>query len=176
MLNGRATQFIPQGPQYDGFTPRRRVSGRAPVLPIETAGNPHFRDRTNPNDPPVAQTKRVFSVIERNPTIVFIDRFPRGVQITIENQFPADANRVIPFTANSLFVWKACVCVCVCVRVCVCVCGALNRFIIARAWVIIGKFSYKPPPSLYMSNTTDADLNGHRSTNKIFDISDAMGI
>ena len=41
-----------QVPKYDGFTPRRRVFGRTPKMPLGAAGNPIFCDFTNQDRPP----------------------------------------------------------------------------------------------------------------------------
>ena len=42
--------------QYDGFTPGRRVFGRAPKLPVGAVGSPHFSYFTNLNDSTVTET------------------------------------------------------------------------------------------------------------------------
>ena len=54
-------QLNSQVQEYDGFTPVRRVSGRAPKMAIGSVDNPFFNDFTNPEDSPVAQTHQVLA-------------------------------------------------------------------------------------------------------------------
>ena len=44
--------------KYGGFAHGRRIFGRAPKLPIGTAGNPFFGDFTNPAGAPTAKTQK----------------------------------------------------------------------------------------------------------------------
>ena len=48
-LNSQVRQFF-------GFTPGRRVFGRAPKIPIGDVGSPNFEDFTNPVEAPTTET------------------------------------------------------------------------------------------------------------------------
>ena len=50
--------------QFEGFAPRRRIFGRAPEIPTEAIGNPHFEDYTKPREAPTAKTHQILGVIQ----------------------------------------------------------------------------------------------------------------
>ena len=54
-------QLNPQVQQYAGFTPGKRVVGRAPETPIGTAGDLFRNDVMNPETPTVPQTHQVIA-------------------------------------------------------------------------------------------------------------------
>ena len=54
-----------QVPQFGGFAPGRRVSGRTPKMPIWDIGNPFFEDFTNPPEAPATKVHGLLSVIRK---------------------------------------------------------------------------------------------------------------
>ena len=60
-----------QARQYAGFTPARRVAGRAPEIPIGKVGNPFYNDFANPTYPPATQANQVIAKLRGGPEILF---------------------------------------------------------------------------------------------------------
>ena len=80
--------------QNDGFTPRRRVFGRTPKIPIGTVDNPLCKDFKNPKNTPATQAHQVLAkqrgIRKESPRSGFNGKF----NVTL-NQHVQDMKRTI---------------------------------------------------------------------------------
>ena len=140
--------------QYDSFTPGKRVLGGRRNSRLRRGGNPHFRDFYESEWFPIATDTRRVIEIERNTKSLLRKRRQRGAQFTIKIQISRTPNRGILLRGDVYFYRK----------------NAKSKADPKRNGPrnIVGISGNKCDSAYYRRSSMETDLNGPRSTNRIF--------
>ena len=144
-----------QAQQYDGFTPRQRVFGRTPKLPIWEIDNPFFEDFTNPAEAPATKTQWFLSVIRQIRQASLNADFSNKLNTALTRMVRIKIRGIL-FSWNGFFI------------------SANRKEKGEKKWlgpgVIIGRFVGKYAMDRFMGSYLEVDLGDMRPTNSLFEL------